>query len=831
MAPRRAGADTRLRVPWVPDAEAQACGPCGKSFSVFLRRHHCRCCGGYVCYRDSPTPPTPPPNFLPPPSSCYSLDKHTHTYSVFCNTCSPGSRSGLPGYVGPQRICNACAKAVDQRPSSPSTPPPTPLLAELPPSTEATPDERHLQQSSAAAAAAATPPATTPPPLRIPTLRIGDDSDGGAAAAAHAFSNRLLPLSSPSVAAAAAASLRRLPPPASAAAAAAAAASSTTPPLAQGGGAPRRRPLRRRQAATPPPGSSLPLPRSPRGGGGGSEADGDGACRACLAPAAAHAALFAVRVAVHEARGLATGRLTAPNVSFVLRAGEGGHEAGRTRTVRASHAPRFDEAFDVRVAAPTDSLYVTAYDEGVLADHVLGRACVPLSTLGAGGGLHRVWLHLLPCESAYQASHRFRSGVRASHMKRPRGCAGGADEGAAAVAGAPLGAVCVSVSTALSAANPYAYLALFCDGEERRRRDERRRRRRHRRHSSHLRAEVRPSVAAAAAAAAAEEEDSDASSADAAGVEAEAVSSEWDSSAPSSGLFSLGDRDSDWSDSNEAAAAAAAAAATVAEAEEFQAQELVMHARRLWDLWGGRTPAMMEALLRLPKVVRAVVAVPTWGCVVVWGAGVGPAAAPLLLLLAAALDALAKEPYEPERVPVFEPAEEATAPVSRRLRKAYRTVHEFPLLLAKIQWGLAGLASFFEKLGFLLSFVHPTLSLAFFAALAVACVAASLLLCVVPVRLVVFLVGARVIMQGGRRSRWVHRLTRRPKRCVRWVAALVLHFWRNVPDVLEVEHRAIAVAVRSGVPPQTQHRGGGRQRRATVLTPRVGGAASGVLFA
>jgi hypothetical protein len=34
---------------WVPDAQMLCCSACGTSFGLFLRRHHCRCCGAIFC--------------------------------------------------------------------------------------------------------------------------------------------------------------------------------------------------------------------------------------------------------------------------------------------------------------------------------------------------------------------------------------------------------------------------------------------------------------------------------------------------------------------------------------------------------------------------------------------------------------------------------------------------------------------------------------------------------------------------------------------------------------------------------------------------------------
>lgn len=41
--------NTKKRVSWVPDKDVATCGPCGKGFGMFRRRHHCRACGMVFC--------------------------------------------------------------------------------------------------------------------------------------------------------------------------------------------------------------------------------------------------------------------------------------------------------------------------------------------------------------------------------------------------------------------------------------------------------------------------------------------------------------------------------------------------------------------------------------------------------------------------------------------------------------------------------------------------------------------------------------------------------------------------------------------------------------
>lgn len=77
---------TMSTVTWVKDSEASNCFGCQTAFSLFLRRHHCRMCGG-----------------------------------VFCHKCSDKQLVLKPGEAA-QRVCNQCfRKAAAKKDVSPST--------------------------------------------------------------------------------------------------------------------------------------------------------------------------------------------------------------------------------------------------------------------------------------------------------------------------------------------------------------------------------------------------------------------------------------------------------------------------------------------------------------------------------------------------------------------------------------------------------------------------------------------------------------------------------------------------------------------------------------
>lgn len=58
---------------WQPDDEVESCPICGRSFSMFYRRHHCRMCGRVVCSKCSKTRTTylPTTYVVTPPSQPY----------------------------------------------------------------------------------------------------------------------------------------------------------------------------------------------------------------------------------------------------------------------------------------------------------------------------------------------------------------------------------------------------------------------------------------------------------------------------------------------------------------------------------------------------------------------------------------------------------------------------------------------------------------------------------------------------------------------------------------------------------------------------------------
>ncbi|KAJ1953421.1 hypothetical protein GGI12_006016 [Dipsacomyces acuminosporus] len=70
---------------WVPDNETNVCMVCHKTtFSMMVRRHHCRGCGLVICYR------------------CSTVDKERHRLCVRCSNINNGRRSNNSNAIRPK---------------------------------------------------------------------------------------------------------------------------------------------------------------------------------------------------------------------------------------------------------------------------------------------------------------------------------------------------------------------------------------------------------------------------------------------------------------------------------------------------------------------------------------------------------------------------------------------------------------------------------------------------------------------------------------------------------------------------------------------------------
>ena len=96
---------------WQPDNHVSECPGCQRRFSLFLRRHHCRCCGRIFCnccsgyYLDLAT--TPPPQALSRHGNASMADAAAAAAAV---SAAAASRSPAALMSDPQRTCEDCYK-------------------------------------------------------------------------------------------------------------------------------------------------------------------------------------------------------------------------------------------------------------------------------------------------------------------------------------------------------------------------------------------------------------------------------------------------------------------------------------------------------------------------------------------------------------------------------------------------------------------------------------------------------------------------------------------------------------------------------------------------
>ncbi|XP_041350163.1 rabenosyn-5-like [Gigantopelta aegis] len=98
-------------VPWIPDSEVPACLSCARSFSLRRRRHHCRICGGIICYHCS--------QFLTF-SYAQKLVNPAFSFQGEGFLKRTNSNSSLNSLVGPDgeqhmRICDVCRRLLERR--------------------------------------------------------------------------------------------------------------------------------------------------------------------------------------------------------------------------------------------------------------------------------------------------------------------------------------------------------------------------------------------------------------------------------------------------------------------------------------------------------------------------------------------------------------------------------------------------------------------------------------------------------------------------------------------------------------------------------------------
>ena len=138
---------------------------------------------------------------------------------------------------------------------------------------------------------------------------------------------------------------------------------------------------------------------------------------------------YRVRVLIHEARNCCTTAITNPMLSVIICSDL---ETVKTTTMERAYSPYFGEEFTIRIRDYNDNLFFKVVNDGVIANSIVGRACIPVSTI-TGSELKGVWLELLPMSNPTEAhqSKLLNSGNRPNAMKKPK---------------PPLGWICVSVA-------------------------------------------------------------------------------------------------------------------------------------------------------------------------------------------------------------------------------------------------------------------------------------------------------------------------------------------------------------------------------------------------
>ncbi|GFO21195.1 Rabenosyn-5 [Plakobranchus ocellatus] len=109
--PKKRKAYEREIVRWVPDSEVPACLNCGKSFSLFTRRHHCRLCGGIMCDKCSE---------IMASSYAQKLINPAHSFAGEGFLKRSNSNTSLNSLMGADgeavmRVCRTCRKLLERR--------------------------------------------------------------------------------------------------------------------------------------------------------------------------------------------------------------------------------------------------------------------------------------------------------------------------------------------------------------------------------------------------------------------------------------------------------------------------------------------------------------------------------------------------------------------------------------------------------------------------------------------------------------------------------------------------------------------------------------------
>ncbi|KAJ9458862.1 putative inactive serine/threonine-protein kinase slob1 [Diplonema papillatum] len=227
---------------------------------------------------------------------------------------------------------------------------------------------------------------------------------------------------------------------------------------------------------------------------------------------------------------------------------------------------------------------------------------------------------------------------------------------------------------------------------------------------------------------------------------------------------------------------------------EFNSGEFGMHVNRITQAAQYSTPALMRVLGVTSLWTKAASVIPLWAgiCCVL-----EPWHVPLFLAFLLVVNGYVGRVYPPDPlfVPVFEEQTCKDNTTVTKIKNAAQAAMDTPGILRKIQYHLQAAASFVERWHNMFSFIDPGASVSVGLVVAAVAILASIAVYLVPLRLLMFAIGCRLIAYDsqpkregkGRRYRLMTKLTAFIDR----VQESIANVYNHIPDALEVEHRYI----------------------------------------
>eukprot|EP01059_Diplonema_ambulator_P033016 TRINITY_DN6736_c2_g1_i1.p1 TRINITY_DN6736_c2_g1~~TRINITY_DN6736_c2_g1_i1.p1 ORF type:complete len:558 (+),score=125.49 TRINITY_DN6736_c2_g1_i1:89-1762(+) len=244
-------------------------------------------------------------------------------------------------------------------------------------------------------------------------------------------------------------------------------------------------------------------------------------------------------------------------------------------------------------------------------------------------------------------------------------------------------------------------------------------------------------------------------------------------------------------------------------AEEFNSHDFMLNIQRLQYLWTHKTPTLILITQELSDLVKFGLVIPMWVAVCyglqVWSA---PLLAGCLVIVNGVLASKGTKYHTGfSEVAVYE-EDVIKEGVTSKITRAYNAAHELPVVLRKIQNTLGLIASTAERFHTMFSFHDLPVSTTVTLTLLLLATLLSTILYVFPPRMVIFLIGFRVILTDNRPPNPANPLSRFAavfKSHLRTVLTYLLNLWSHLPDALELEHRAIAAYQLQDGPPSAYH--------------------------